>query len=661
MIIVGLHFGHDASIAVLRDGQVVAFIEKERTSRIKHAIGLDLSDVVAALARCRLDIGDIDFVTVSAAQGLDYLFFDPAGLCFRLADSETVPSPFHRLLKADNAKPRPYPTLLFNRFKAGEFRVLQTGGQPPAKHDWAAANSRGYWGCDLDTLSCHPSIEAYVNPPPWRDGSCLTAHSLDLETLAGDQLAMGFHLPIVATVGGRRIPGAMVSHHYAHSAYAYYSGPVDSALVVSLDGGVPDDIPYAAGMLFLGHQGRLIPLYPPWLNVGFLYARIGQALGFDGLSAPGKLMGLSSYGAPLFSADRFADTFVGQRQRIGVSSSRQTVAEFKKWVQAAAAAQTIDLSGLGDQQRVLEPGPAAVAASIQRIFETAIRRAIGGAMETLANSGIFPGHLVMTGGCALNCPTNSTVSREFGFKSVFVPPGAGDSGLSIGSAQALYHGVFRQPRREHVYSDGPAYLGNQFTRRDIDAAVAKVADRIIVAEHGEAVPRLVAEALSSGNLVGWFEGASEIGPRALGHRSILADPRVAANWRRVNQVKGREEWRPLAPMVLADQAERWFFGAPAASPFMLFTHFVASGDLPAVTHVDHTARIQTVDSSCGAVYRTLREFHAMTGIPVLMNTSFNGPAEPIVESPDDAIGCFLERGLDLLAIGDYLVRRRETA
>ncbi|MGH3159791.1 MAG: carbamoyltransferase C-terminal domain-containing protein, partial [Streptosporangiaceae bacterium] len=156
----------------------------------------------------------------------------------------------------------------------------------------------------------------------------------------------------------------------------------------------------------------------------------------------------------------------------------------------------------------------------------------------------------------------------------------------------------------------------------------------------------------------WYEGRSEIGPRALGHRSLLADPRHAENWTRVNIAKGREMWRPLAPAVLARHADEWFAGAPPVSPYMLFNAKVKSVDIPAVTHVDGTARIQTVDESCGEFYRVLQEFHELTGVPIVLNTSFNGRGEPLIESPVDAVNCFVTCGIDVLYMEGYRITRR---
>lgn len=166
-----------------------------------------------------------------------------------------------------------------------------------------------------------------------------------------------------------------------------------------------------------------------------------------------------------------------------------------------------------------------------------------------------------------------------------------------------------------------------------------------------------AEDLAADRVIGWFEGRSEIGPRALGHRSILADARRSANWARVNALKGREAWRPFAPAVLESEAEKWFLGLPASSPYMLFTGIVRSHDLPAITHVDGSARVQTVDPSCGEFFRVIQFFHALTGVPVILNTSFNGPGEPIVEAPEDALNFLTQSDLDVLYIGGIRVTR----
>jgi carbamoyltransferase len=164
--------------------------------------------------------------------------------------------------------------------------------------------------------------------------------------------------------------------------------------------------------------------------------------------------------------------------------------------------------------------------------------------------------------------------------------------------------------------------------------------------------------LADDKVIGWFEGRSEIGPRALGHRSILADPRKAENWQRVNEIKQRETWRPFAPAVLAEHARDWFDSIPLPSPHMLYTAQVKSDAVPAITHTDKSARIQTVDASAGAFHDVLRAFHERTGIPMVLNTSFNGPGEPIVESPMDAIRFFVGSSLEALYLEGRRITRR---
>jgi carbamoyltransferase len=167
--------------------------------------------------------------------------------------------------------------------------------------------------------------------------------------------------------------------------------------------------------------------------------------------------------------------------------------------------------------------------------------------------------------------------------------------------------------------------------------------------------------LAEDRLIGWYEGSSEIGPRALGHRSILADPRKAENWPRVNRLKGREPWRPFAPAVLESEAPKWFYGAPNPSPYMLFNASIRSNQAPAITHVDGTSRIQTVSPANGEIHRVIKHFFAKTGMPMVLNTSFNGPGEPIVESPGDAIRFLVASTLDALYMGGFRITRRKTA
>ncbi|MDY7095858.1 MAG: carbamoyltransferase C-terminal domain-containing protein, partial [Acidobacteriota bacterium] len=283
------------------------------------------------------------------------------------------------------------------------------------------------------------------------------------------------------------------------------------------------------------------------------------------------------------------------------------------------------------------------------------------------NSGLSPEALVSTGGAALNCPANTRIlatgltngSRAKGsFAGLFVPPGCDDSGLAIGAAQALRYAVLRTPRGTPPRpASHRAYLGLGTCRSELDEILQQHRDELVV-EHPEDPAREAARLLAGDRIIAWFEGRSEIGPRALGHRSILAHPGHGTNWRRVNQIKEREAWRPLAPSILIEACEEWCEGAPIPSPYMLFNARMRRPDAPAITHVDDSARIQTVAPEDGNYYRLLTEFHASSGLPLLLNTSFNGPAMPIIERPAEAVRFFLDSTLDHLFVDGVKISHR---
>jgi carbamoyltransferase len=262
----------------------------------------------------------------------------------------------------------------------------------------------------------------------------------------------------------------------------------------------------------------------------------------------------------------------------------------------------------------------------------------------------------MAGGVALNCVANTRIAAEGPFEQVWVQPAAGDSGTALGGALHV--------ARELGDATDPmagAALGRGWSEEELESWL--VTAHLPYHRPGN-VAEEVAQALAENQIVAWFQGRSEYGPRALGHRSLLAHPGHARNLERLNDVKGREQFRPVAPMVLAERAAQIFDG-PTPSPYMLFVHRVAAewrDRIPAVVHVDGTARIQTVDSEQEPlVARMLSEFERRTGLPVVVNTSLNTAGRPMVDSPRDALECFGSSPVDLLALGPFVIRRGELA
>jgi carbamoyltransferase len=423
-----------------------------------------------------------------------------------------------------------------------------------------------------------------------------------------------------------------VGHHAAHAASATFASGMDPCDVLVMDGR-GERGSHLAGRFADGALEVLAAQRLPH-SLGLLYEELTAHLGFRRSSDEYKVMAMASYGEPSF------------------------LAELRPLVRADGdggfAAGPVDLARFAP---ALAPGEgftrahADLAASVQRRLEEVL---IDLARWLHARTGNRD--LVMAGGVALNCVANSRLWRDGPYERIWVQPASGDAGTALGAAMQVARELGDAVRPMHT-----AALGRGW---DDEALAARLRTAAVAHERPGDVAAAVAEALARNEIVAWFQGRSEYGPRALGHRSLLADPRDAANLERLNDVKGREQFRPVAPMVLADRAAEIFDG-PLPSPFMLFTHDVRPGwaeRIPAVVHVDGTARIQTVDRGDEPLMaRVLERFEALTGVPVLVNTSLNTAGRPMVDDPRDALECFGSAPVDALAIGPFVVRRSAVA
>lgn len=647
--VLGLNFGHDASATVVEDGRILSYVARERLSRTKHALGLDMQVIDVALREAERRIHDLDAVALTSTQGVELISDDPSRLTVRYAGGDPFGRPFC---------PR-FAGLGHDAIAAMGVRTLRDLVEDPAERDTpfgrfysqvvlpkdAARLPRGDAVPWLDTFAIHP---------PW-------ATPLTLDELAGvtpaasEALRYGFHVPVVATIDDHEINGYAIHHHLAHAASGYYLSGFPSAAIFTHDGydllrGAAHGMQYDAGMFYLGSEQALYPIWPHGLTIGHLYDRVGIELGLSVVGSSGKLMGLAAYGRPACVEDQFVDNATGLSARFADPE--------QEWLDhcRAQARAAVD-SGAADEHPAVSAHDAVVAASTQALFEAIRRKAVQSMKLMFSRAGWGTGRLCMSGGTALNCPSNSEIAASPDFDDVFVEPACDDGGLAVGAALALTHSILDRPLSPRRGANRSPYLGPRHGEEDVLRALERHRDIVLGVRHADAA-RAAAEDLAANRLVAWYEGRSEIGPRALGHRSLLADPRHAENWTRVNIAKGREMWRPFAPAVLARHADEWFAGAPPVSPYMLFNAKVKSVDVPAVTHVDGTARIQTVDESCGEFYRVLQEFHELTGVPIVLNTSFNGRGEPLVESPVDAVNCFVTCGIDVLYMEGYRVTRR---
>jgi carbamoyltransferase len=439
-------------------------------------------------------------------------------------------------------------------------------------------------------------------------------------------------------------------HHLSHAASAFFPSPHTAAAVLTADG-VGEWASTTVGMgdgvdLELVEEIR----YPH--SLGLLYSAFTAYLGFEINEGEYKVMGMAAYGRPAFVDDVRRLIHVAEDGSFHLNMRHLA---YHRATRAFDGAFEKLFGPRRDPEADLEQKYADIAASIQLVIEEAM---LGVAQRARALSG--SDNLCMAGGVALNVLANARILREAGFRNVWVQPAAGDSGGCIGAASYLYHSVLRHPNRHHLDT---AYLGPAFSNSHIHAFLDRERIAHSILNEAQLAPT-VARLLAQNNVVGWFQGRMEFGPRALGARSILANPTDASTKETLNaKIKHREPFRPFAPATLAEAGPTYFdFGDRVdgfESPFMLFVAQVRPGKrhlLPAVTHVDGTARVQTVRYEQNPLFYTLlQEFGRLTGVPVLVNTSFNVRGEPIVCTPEEAFNSFVHTDMDYLVLGNALV------
>ncbi len=461
-------------------------------------------------------------------------------------------------------------------------------------------------------------------------------------------------------------------HHLSHAASAFYPSPFEKAAILTMDGvGEWTTTSLAEGE---GNRVRILREIHFPHSLGLLYSAFTYYTGFKVNSGEYKVMGLAPYGEPRYAQTIFDDLIDLKPD----GTFRLNLDYFDYCTGLTMTNRRFDERFGGPPRKPSEPVTQRhmdLAASVQAVTEEAMLRLTRSvARDTDAEN------LCLAGGVALNCVANGKILRDGRFKGLWVQPAAGDAGGALGAALSAYHGFAGQPRDADGGWDRMrgAYLGPAFEQADSERRLTAAGARFeVLAE--EDVPRVCAREIADGRALGWFQGRMEFGPRALGGRSILGDPRSPTMQRMLNlKVKYRESFRPFAPSVLRERVADWF-ELDGDSPYMLLVADVAKGrrramsdeeqalfgieklnvprsEIPAVTHVDYSARIQTVHRETNPRYHALlSEFEALTGCPVVVNTSFNVRGEPIVCTPEDAFHCFMGTELDTLAVGNCLL------
>jgi carbamoyltransferase len=453
----------------------------------------------------------------------------------------------------------------------------------------------------------------------------------------------------IRMIFGYEGPVEIIDHHLSHSASAYYYSGFEEAAILTVDG-VGDWPTTTMGFGKGANLERLEQVDFPD-SLGFFYSTITSYLGFDVNDGEYKVMGLAPYGEP-----RYVDQLL-QLVEDGDAAQYRLNMQYFDFLRKDCMYSDALISLLGRPPRDPESEILPFHQDLARSMQAALEEILLNKARYLHRR-IPCDNLCMAGGVALNCVANSRILRDGPFENLFVQPAAGDSGASLGAAALAYvrrtGKPFPKRRMEHVYL-GPGYSG------EVVGQIFQGTSAEILDFRGDERSLILAtvDRLMEGKVIGWFQGRMEFGPRSLGARSILADPRDPSMRDRINAlVKKREAFRPFAPAALESKAAE-HFDLDHASPFMLETcQVISEQKLPAITHVDGSARLQTVNRLTNPRFvHLLEEFDARTGCPILLNTSFNVRGEPIVCTIEDAIACYTASGIDCLIIEDFIIDR----
>ncbi|MDQ1329876.1 MAG: carbamoyltransferase [Thermodesulfobacteriota bacterium] len=594
MLVIGISaYYHDSAACVIRDGKIIAAVQEERFTRIKHDSRFPEKSIIFCLEKAQAKISDVDYIA----------FYEKPGL------------KFDRLLK----------TYLMHA-----------------------------------PLGLHSFIKSM---------SVWLKHKLWIENEI--RRKMNFNGKII-----------FPEHHESHSASAFYPSPFNRAAILTMDG-VGEWTTTSFG---LGEENR-ISLYKEIRfphSLGLLYSAFTYFTGFKVNSGEYKLMGLAPYGDPVY-VDLIYDKLIDVKED---GSFRLNMEYFNYCTGFTMTNKKFDkLFGRGprEQESEITQLDMDLARSVQVVTEEIVLR-IG---KTVYNA-TQEKNLCLAGGVALNCVANGRLYREGPFERIWIQPAAGDAGGALGAALYVWHNTLGNKREADDKNDFQkgTYLGTEYSDGYIrDFLESKHIPFIAIKE--EDLSEKIARPLAEGHVIGWFQGRMEFGPRALGARSILGDARSPEMQSVMNlKIKYRESFRPFAPAVLSECSNEWFdmqdedTRSGFSSPYMLMVTDVKKdkikavnkrvpglkgldllkaerSDIPAVTHVDNSARIQTVHSETNPLFHSLIEaFYKQTGCPVIINTSFNVRGEPIVESPEDAYRCFMRTEMDYLVLGTYLLDKK---
>ncbi len=586
---------HDSAAALVTDGKIIAAAQEERFSRKKHDARFPGNAVAYCLQEADVTLGQIDYV----------VFYDK-------------------------------PLVKFER-------LLET---------YLAYVPKGF--------------QSFVAAMPiWLKDKLFLKSTLKKELIKLSQLKETKLPPLLFT-----------EHHESHAASAFYPSPFQTAAVLCLDG-VGE---WATSSVWLGKDNHLKPLWEIDFphSLGLMYSAFTYYTGFKVNSGEYKLMGLAPYGEA-----KYVDVIFNNLLDLKEDGTFRLDMRYFNYATGLTMTSKKFHQLFGGPPRHPESEITQkemdIAASIQKVTEEIILR-----LANTVHKELNTDYLCLAGGVALNCVANGRLLREGPFKDIWIQPAAGDAGGALGAALSIWHSYLEKPRKINGTNDSMqgAYLGGSFSNEAIKHHLDNAGVKYAQLDDDELMPKL-ARQLADGKVIGWFSGRMEFGPRALGGRSIIGDPRSSKMQSLMNlKIKYRESFRPFAPAIKAESVSEWF-DIDRESPYMLLVAPVKENkrcgmteeqkqlfgidklniqrsEIPAVTHVDYSARIQTIHKETNPrFYNLINQFEAITGCPILINTSFNVRGEPIVYSPEDAYRCFMRTEMDYLVMQNILLDKAE--
>ena len=523
MLVIGLQMGHDAAATVINDGVPLNNLERERSSRIKHAGLVNCEFIDMTLKDAGVVDRDIDFFAITTSQNWPFIFINKKEFYFEFDASQAQNLRLPQEIAASMGKVDANIGLKKDFYKNLVMEKLHRARSEADIHSTLSWLSKDIFDPINDKFwDLRQNVEFYLQMNRWKNISNSISVIEELSLIRRnikEKNTRVCHVPISVYYKGKKYPGAIIPHHLAHASCAFYSSNFEKADIFTVDNAVESNFYGLTGGLFcIGEGNSIHPLGPHYMPHSRYYSISGNYLGWGSFDGPGKLMGLAPYGKPiLFDADMVGNIF--DCEEIYTGPTQRDSNHFLSLINSKKNSLKSKREG-----SPLDTHKCDFAASIQKLFERQSLFAIRNFEEINIRSKVFEKNLCLSGGGALNCPTNSLIWRETGYQNVFVPPTSDDGGLALGAAWYLLHTVLDRPRCSQTpHCSSAAFLGQRVSDQEVREAIADRINDLDVTEPSDVADK-AAQDLSNNNVIGWFTGRCEVGPRALGNRSILSNP-----------------------------------------------------------------------------------------------------------------------------------------